>query len=401
MEQVLLGLTSGLHALGPSPDEFVIVTGHELAGALAPYASSTVSIAARRPDQSLADRLRRSVGRLGRPLGALRRRALGLVGTPVEVQRPLPSAHELEAIAPDVVHLAYPLHLRVGRLPTVLSIYDLQHRHLPRLFTPATLAWREFAYPVAIDAAEVVVTDSEWVRADLVRQYAVAPEKVVVAPLASVLALGSDVTPAEVAAVRRRRALPQRFALFPAVTYEHKNHRRLLEAFAILERQGSSLSLVCTGALKHHWPRIRDDLGRLGLERRVRFLGYVPQVEMRAIFRAARLLVFPSLFEGAGLPVIEALAERLPIACADIPAPREYAGDAAVYFDPLLPEDMARVVARVDSDEGLREDLIRRGAVRSAAQTWRACAERHVQAYRMALSPPRQGGDHAVAAIGR
>jgi glycosyltransferase involved in cell wall biosynthesis len=263
-------------------------------------------------------------------------------------------------------------------LPSVYNPHDLQHLHYPQYFTPRVIADRETVYRGGCHFAQTVVVGSRWVKEDVVRQYGISPEKVQIIPEHPPTDLYPEPKAHDLSRVQAQYALGTPFALYPAVTWPHKNHLRLLEALAYLrDRRGMVVQLVCTGARhERHWPQIERRVRELGLASQVRFLGFVPGDDLRAIYRLARFLVMPTLFEASSLPIFEAWLEGLPVACADVTALPEQVMDAALLFDPRDVEGMAEAIARIASDEDLRDDLRRRAFRRladfDAARTARA-----------------------------
>ncbi len=263
----------------------------------------------------------------------------------------------LAAARVDVLHFPLSVMLpRVAGLSAVATIHDLQHEHFPRFFSPAELAYRRAAYAWTVRRSALLIVLSEHTRDTLVERYRLHPDRVVPIPLG----------------VDRARFYPdgrprRPFLLYPANRWPHKNHRRLFEAFALLRRQRPHLRLVLTG-------RGHD---RLPLPPGVEWRGRVSDDELADLYRSAAALVFPSLYEGFGLPPIEAMACGCPVAVARSTSLPEVCGDAAEYFDPRSPEDMAAAVLRA-----LEGRLVDRGLARAAAFTWEACARRHDQVYR-------------------
>jgi glycosyltransferase involved in cell wall biosynthesis len=145
----------------------------------------------------------------------------------------------------------------------------------------------------------------------------------------------------------------------------------LLEALAIArDRTGITIPLVASGYQNEFFPRIAQRVSELRLQTQVRFVGFVTPVELRALYRLARCMVFPSSFEGWGLPVVEAFHEGTAVACADATSLPEVAGDAALLFPADSPAGMAEQLVRLWRDERLRADLIARGRSRAAALSW-------------------------------
>lgn len=370
IDQFLMALIRGLTA-GPGHEDRYQIVGLDHARAfLRDWAGPNGNVLARPPAPiGVLERGKRALGPVRRPAGKILRAASGLLGREIPPFEPGLGESDgyFESLSLDALHISYVSHYERTRVPTVLTIHDLQHRHLPQLFAADQLAWRERAYPEAMAHASLVVTDCEWGREDIIRQYGIDPRKVRTVMLASPIGGYGDPTPLDCHTLRRRLGLPASFALYPALTYGHKNHVRLLEAIAHLrDVHGVKIHLVCPGQLKLHWPVIRKAWHKLGLTDQVRFPGFLPAGELRALYRMARLAVFPSLIEGAGLPVLEAMSEGVPLAASDIPAVREYAGDAALLFDPYSVAHIVGVLLEIWEDDDRLRDLADRGRRRSA-----------------------------------
>ena len=187
----------------------------------------------------------------------------------------------------------------------------------------------------------------------------------------------------EIRSARQRLALPDAFLLYPAQTWPHKNHLRLLEALALVrDRFGLRVDLVCSGTLTDHFELLTRRVQELRLGEQVKFLGYVSQSDLRVLYRTARFLIMPSLFEGYGFPIVEAFHEGLPVASSGVTSLPELVGDAGLIFDPTSLEGLADAIRTVWSDASLRANLVQRGYSRlhsfaqSSARTYRALYRR-------------------------
>jgi glycosyltransferase involved in cell wall biosynthesis len=177
--------------------------------------------------------------------------------------------------------------------------------------------------------------------------------------------------------------LPLSFSFYPAQTWEHKNHLRLLEALALLrDRNGLEIHLVCTGKQNDFWRIIKKRVYELRLQNQVHFLGFVDATELRALYHLAQFVIHPSLFEGGGLPILEGFREGAPVACSNVTSLPEYAGDAALYFDPTSVESIADALCRMTTDVDLRESLRQRGVARVRQFTWERTAKTYRALYR-------------------
>ncbi len=154
-----------------------------------------------------------------------------------------------------------------------------------------------------------------------------------------------------------------RFLLYPANFWPHKNHRMLLTAFKMYRARnpGSELGLVCTGTPNADMECLRDAVARMELEGAVSFPGDVSDEVFTALIQACQALIFPSLYEGFGIPVLEAMARGKPVLCSRVTSLLEVAGDAAVYFDPRKPAEIVRAIEHIDSDAERAERLMHLG----------------------------------------
>jgi glycosyltransferase involved in cell wall biosynthesis len=189
--------------------------------------------------------------------------------------------------------------------------------------------------------------------------------------------------------LRRRLELDDRpIALSVSTKRPHKNLPRLLEAHALIASSKRPL-LVLPGYPTPHERELQAQAAELGIEHDVRFLGWLPDEQLEGLYRAATLFVFPSRYEGFGLPVLEAMARDLPVACGSARAVVEVAGDAALIFDHDRPERMAAAVEALLDDADLRRRLVEAGRRRVAEFTWERTARGTIESYRRALGEGR------------
>ena len=259
----------------------------------------------------------------------------------------------------DLVH--YPLTVPVPRPaePHVITLLDVQHLDLPELFPRGERLFRRLAYDRASKGAAEVIVISEFVRERVIERLGLEPSHV------HAVWLGVD--------HERFRPAPEvsrePFLLYPARPWPHKNHARLFEAFKLIRRTRPELRLVLTGV--GHDPTALPD----GVEARS-----VSGAELIELYRRAACLVFPSLYEGFGLPTVEAMACGCPVAVARSGSLLEICGDAAVLFDPLDPEAIAAGVREALDHSS---DLSERGLTRAATFTWDETARAHDRIYAM------------------
>jgi len=305
----------------------------------------------------------------------------------------------LESLGLDVLH--QPTQgFTYCAIPTVYNPHDLQHLHYPQFFDIADLTWRETIYRAACRTSQAIIVNSQWIKDDVVAQFAVSPDKVQIIPEAAPTQLLAEVSDEDKAATRAKYALPERYIFYPNNTWPHKNHLRLFEAMAWLrDEKGITVPLVSTGA-RHEPSREKLDsrIRELGLENQVQLLGFVSSAELRAIYQMARCLVVPSLFEANSLPIFEAWAEGIPVASSNVTALPEQVGDAGLLFDPMDPQDMGTVIQRIFTDDALCADLIAKGKVRLSDFDFLRTARANRATYRRAAGRRLDEADTALLA---
>jgi len=378
VQQVILGLAHGLSSLPSGPEEYLFLVTPGQWDWLRPHLVGPC-----RPLEAKG----RAPTAWRRALGVFRRSG----GAPE-------SDGTVERAGADVVHLTLQDGFRTS-LPTIYMPYDLQHVHLPGFFSAAELAARQAVYPDLCRRAASVVAISRWGKEDLVRTYGLEPGKVQAIHLAPAVDAYPPLTAAEVEAARRRLGLPATFAFYPAQAWPHKNHRALLEALAMLRRDDRlQVPLVLTGKENRFFPELRARIAELGLGDQVSSMGFLPPGDLRAVYEASRLVVFPSMFEGFGMPVLEAFRLGVPVAASSSTSLPEVAGGAARLFDPRDPRDVAEAVKEAWSDPALREELSRRGRSRAATFTWSRTASAFRSLYRKVAGRPLDDRDRAALA---
>jgi glycosyltransferase involved in cell wall biosynthesis len=313
-----------------------------------------------------------------------------------------PDAHQTDAFlrsrGASAIHFPYGIHFGTS-LPFLYEPWDLQHRHHPELFAPGEWQWRDRMYREGCERSALVVTATRWTKRDVVEQYGIAPEKIAVIPRGPWLAPEAP-GPRDVDRVRRSLGLPSRFAFYPAMTFPHKNHLRLFEALAILrDRHGVTLPLVCTGRqYEPHWPKLTEAITRYRLEGQVYLLESVPLDTLAALFKAASLLVFPSFFEGLGLPVLEAIQYGLPVVASNATCLPEVAGDAALFFDPMRTESIVEALLAAESQPDLLERTREAAPATLARFSWPKAAATFVACYRAVAGAPLSDEQQALYA---
>ena len=280
----------------------------------------------------------------------------------------------------DLVHGLANFGPLFGRFRRVLSLHDLMFMRVPELLPfPNRIANRVLTGGAARRAHRLLAS-SQATSDDAVRLLGVDQARIDVVPLG----LGAAaVTPRDPGEARVALALDERPYLFaPGLSLPHKNLPRLLAGLARIPGERRPQLVVTAGGDDGELAR---EAARLGIAGDVRVVGWLDPATLEAAYAGAVCVVLPSLVEGFGLPVLEAMTRGVPVACSDIPALREVAGECAVFFDPREPESIAGALERVLGDERERARLRAAGRERAARFTWRATAEGTLESYERAL----------------
>lgn len=377
--QVILGL---VHSLGRLQDDStsykIVVESQAEQEFLQSYLGNNQQFAIK-PRRSVLGRLQQRITATGKSV------AQGLLYKD-SYTAPLPlSDGFLESVGCDVVHFPHQRFVLCG-LPSIYNPHDLQHLHFPEFFNPSELAKRDFVYRSGCQLARTVAVSSRWVKEDIFQHYQVDPGKIQIVPWAPPTEVYKDPSSRDLEGAQMKYALAKPFALYPAMTWPHKNHLRLLEALAILrDRHGLTLHLVCTGSLlEPHSLNIKKRVSELALTSQVSFLGFVSDTDLRAIYRLSQFLVMPSLFESDSSPIYEAWLEGTPIACSNVTSLPVQVMDAALLFDPYDAAAIADAMRRIATDDNLRDDLSARGYLRVKDYDWNRTAKAYRAVYRRA-----------------
>jgi glycosyltransferase involved in cell wall biosynthesis len=285
----------------------------------------------------------------------------------------------------DVLHgPAYFVAPVAPRLTTVVTVLDLIWLHHPESVPPKARVVMPHLAPLCARRADRILTISEAAKEDIAAEWDMPAAEIDVTPLG--IRLGDAPREALGAAgVRERFGLrPGPVVLCVAQKRTHKNLDGLIRALALLDDPAAQL--VLPGAPTPYEDRLRELAAQLGVADRVRFPAWVEDDELEGLYQLADCFVLPSFEEGFGLPVLEAMARGVPVACSGVSSLPEVAGDAALLFDPADPSDIASSIDRLLGDAGLRAQLVQRGLVRCREFTWERTARETLASYRRAIA---------------
>ena len=282
----------------------------------------------------------------------------------------------------DLMVYAFPTMraIEIG-IPYVMAIHDLQHRlqpEFPEVSAGGEWRRRERLFRNAVRFATLILADSEVGREDILELYGAVgaePDQVQVLPFLPAPYLAGGVTPESLRAARVRYDLPPRYLFYPAQFWPHKNHLRLVEALDLASTElGEEIPIVFCGsqasALRRRtFEKVIARARELRRSAAIRYLGYVSDEDMSALYAGSVALIMPTFFGPTNIPILEAWAVGCPVVTSDLRGIREQAGDAALLVDPRSPVDIAEAIKHLWRDEALRCDLVEKGKARLRTHT--------------------------------
>jgi glycosyltransferase involved in cell wall biosynthesis len=284
----------------------------------------------------------------------------------------------------DILHTTYVAPFFVP-CSLIVAVHDISFRRYPRFFSPRDRLLFATLLPMTLRRADAVITLSMHAKKEILRVYPYLAGKVHVVfgapdpmfkPITDNKSLNS---------VKLRYGIKSEFLLSVGNLQPRKNLCRLIKAFSLIRGDIDQMQLVIVGGAKWHVSEIYDLVSRLGLEKNVVFTSYVSDKDLVALYNLARVFVYPSLYEGFGLPILEAMACGTPVICSNTSSMPEVAGDAAVLIDPHNVEQIAETLLFVLLDPKLKQDLRERGLERATGFSWRRTAQQTLEVCRQVL----------------
>lgn len=282
----------------------------------------------------------------------------------------------------DVLHMTYNAPPWLSSSALVISVHDLAYRLYPQYYSLRVRLLLSLLVPLSARRAERVVTLSENSRQDIVRECGVSAEKVIVIPAAAPPEFRVVGDSARLGTVKARYDLHKSFVLAVGNLEPRKNLVRLVRAYAALRQSGAiSHQLVIVGQAHWQGSAIGREVNELGLSEEVVFTGYVPTDDLVTLYNTATVFVYPSLYEGFGLPILEAMSCGTPVITSNVASMPEVGGEAALLVNPRSVEDLAQALGRVLADETLRHELKEKGLHQASQFSWEQTARLTLQAY--------------------
>ncbi|MCL5783785.1 MAG: glycosyltransferase family 4 protein [Patescibacteria group bacterium] len=294
----------------------------------------------------------------------------------------------LRKLRPDLVHFP---HFNVpffyqGKF--VITIHDLIHQHHQNKKATTrdllTYTFKKFSYGRvfnhAVKKSAKIITPSSFVKEQLINEYKLSQEKIIVTQEAveeSIVNFSKEISLKKISDVKRKFHIYKPYLFYIGNAHPHKNVLRLINVFKKIKEEFPEYLLVLSGPNNYFWQKIRKDIKLTG----VVFTGFVSDEEMVALYKNAEAFIMPSMEEGFGIPILEAMACKCPVISSKSASLPEVGGDAAIYFDPQNEEDMVVKISRVLKDEKLRKELIKKGEKRYQQFSWEKMAKQTLEVY--------------------
>ena len=288
----------------------------------------------------------------------------------------------------SLYHSTYYLMPYMVRIPVVFTCYDLIPIVYPKYFKPFQRSIYKIAHLIASKVSSHVIAISESTKSDLIKHFAVEEEKISVIPLAADTRF-SQQTEKSIDDIRSVYSLPVRYCLYVGTNKPHKNLLGLIKAWRFLYENKSldGYSLVIAGHWDARYPEAKEFVSKYNLSKVVKFIGDVEDEHLPSIYSGAALFIHPSLYEGFGLPIIEAMTCGTAVACSNISSLPEVAGNAAAFFNPTDPMDIAAALGDVIADKSKLDSLREKSIHQSARFSWHQTALHTIEVYQKACIP--------------
>jgi glycosyltransferase involved in cell wall biosynthesis len=286
----------------------------------------------------------------------------------------------------DLLHSLH--YTRPWRLPcrSVVTFHDMTFFLYPQLHTRSKQAFFPLTIRASARSADAIIAVSESTRADSIQLLGIPGEKIFATPLGVDPAFRPIRDLESLDVVRQRYNLPDRFILYVGLVEPRKNLSGLIRAYRSALEGGIAHRLVVVGRFGWSYQQVLDEIEALGLQERVQFTGYIPQADLPIVYNLASLFVYPTLYEGFGLPALEAMACGTPVVTSNVASLPEIIGEAGVLIPPGDQQALSQALQDVLSDPGLQTHLAIKGPQQASQFTWERTARQTLQVYRQVLA---------------
>jgi glycosyltransferase involved in cell wall biosynthesis len=290
----------------------------------------------------------------------------------------------------DIYHTQYITPWFVPRsIKIITTIHDISFNFFPQFIKFSDLFFLKILIPVSLKRADKIVAVSQFTKDEIIKFYKINPEKIecVYNSIGDEFLnppTGGEISEEQLKKVKNKYNLPEKFILYIGTLQPRKNIPQLIEAFARIKNKLGDFKLVICGNKKAHNfdKKIENSVNINNLGNDVIFLGFIDEKDKKAVYKLAHVFAFPSLYEGFGIPVLEAMSQNVPVLASDIPSLKEIAGEGALYFDVASVDDFSKKLYSISIDSDLREKLAKTGKARVSFFSWENSAQKTLAIYK-------------------
>ncbi len=286
----------------------------------------------------------------------------------------------------DLIHIpSQTLLFYYWKIPTLITLHDLQHKYYPRYFSAGEIKARDFHYKKSCDECSQVVVSFNHVKNDIINFYNIADAKITVTSVGydykNVVKMEKDIN------ISKKYNIGNNFLLYPAHTWKHKNHIFLLRVLdKYINKYNDDINLICTGKKNEHYKNIEKVIIKRNLNRRVKFIGFVSEEELNVLYKKTKLVVVPTLYESGSYPVIEAMARGTPVIGSNATSIPEIIGDDRFIFDPTDEDECCNLIYKIINDKKFKGENIHNSKKQAEKFKWRKIIENYLGAYKIAIA---------------
>jgi len=285
----------------------------------------------------------------------------------------------------DIVHVPLNVSPVYGlNKPLIITVHDVQEMHFPQYFDSTERMRRAINFKIGIDEADKIVVWFDHVKQDIVTYFGKNTSQIDTCLPPVTEDWYEGIMPTTKEKLQKTYPLKNRYVFYPAVTWEHKNHIGLIKAIEQIKASYPDLELVCTGHQRDYFPIIQQYLDERHIDY-VHFLGIVSEADLIGLYKQAEMVVFPSFYEGGGIPAFEAMKFGIPVLCSDIYPFRQSIRDERFLFDPYESSSICKLMERILSDESFRQSNIENSRKRMLELSASDKAEPFIQAYKSSI----------------